>query len=148
MNGTVLHATLIARRQDGWWRGVLLRGASGVGKSELALRCVDHGWRLAADDRVVTWTSAGRLFGRAPIPLVGLIEVRGIGVASICNPPQAVQIVVAIDLEDRPESIARYPEWRQTSILGLTCPCVSLYGREVAAPDKVQFAFDHLNRRV
>lgn len=148
MSGTVLHATLIAQRQDGWWRGVLLRGPSGAGKSELALRCLDRGWRLAADDRVVTWTSAGRLFGRAPRPLLGLMEVRGIGVASICDPPQSMQIALAIDLEDTPENMERYPEWRQVEILGLTCPCVSLYGREVAAPDKVQFAFDHLKRRV
>lgn len=148
MSGIVLHATLIAQRQNGWWRGVLLRGPSGVGKSELALRCLDRGWRLAADDRVVTWTSAGRLFGRAPGPLLGLMEVRGFGVASICDPPQAAQIALAIDLVDTAQSIERHPEWRKTSILGLTCPCVSLYGREVAAPDKVQFAFDHLNRRV
>ncbi|MEW6598347.1 MAG: HPr kinase/phosphatase C-terminal domain-containing protein [Pseudomonadota bacterium] len=148
MSSAVLHASLIAQRQDGWWRGVLLRGASGVGKSELALRCLDRGWRLAADDRVVTWISAGRLFGRAPSPLLGLMEVRGIGVASICDPPDAVHIALVIDLVDTAQGIERYPEWRQTEILDITCPCVSLYGREVAAPDKVQFAFDHLNRRV
>ena len=51
---------------DGGWRGALIEGPSGAGKSDLALRALDAGFRLVADDRVVVWTSGGRLFGRAP----------------------------------------------------------------------------------
>ena len=43
-----IHATCIAL--DG--RGVLLRGPSGSGKSDMALRLIDAGAELVADDRV------------------------------------------------------------------------------------------------
>ena len=57
----IRHAGLIARRMGGVWRGVLIEGPSGAGKSDLALRALDQGFRLVADDRVVVWTDAGRL---------------------------------------------------------------------------------------
>ena len=65
----------------GGWRGALLRGPSGAGKSEpgAAARCLPVG-RLVADDRTLVWSSAGRLYGRAPAALAGLVEVRGVGV--------------------------------------------------------------------
>jgi len=44
----LVHATAIAI--DG--RAVLLRGPSGAGKSDLALRLIDAGARLVADDQV------------------------------------------------------------------------------------------------
>ncbi len=76
----ILHGGLIARRQNGFWRGALIEGASGSGKSDLALRAIDQGFRLVADDRVVVFPAGGRLYGRAPETLAGLIEVRGVGV--------------------------------------------------------------------
>ena len=78
----ILHAGLVARRQDGYWRGVLIEGASGAGKSDLALRALDHGFRLVADDRVVVWASGGALYGQTALyPLdrtanVALLESR------------------------------------------------------------------------
>ncbi|MBM3488544.1 MAG: hypothetical protein FJX67_18250, partial [Alphaproteobacteria bacterium] len=50
-----LHATCIA--VDGI--GVLVRGASGAGKSDLALRLIDAGARLVADDQVLVEAAAG-----------------------------------------------------------------------------------------
>ncbi|MEG0819600.1 MAG: serine kinase, partial [Brevundimonas sp.] len=47
-----LHATAVARYSPAGWRGVLIQGPSGVGKSDLALRLIGQGWRLVADD----WT--------------------------------------------------------------------------------------------
>ena len=44
-----VHATCIAI--DG--HGILLRGPAGSGKSDLALRAIDRGARLVADDQVV-----------------------------------------------------------------------------------------------
>lgn len=76
----IVHAGLLAIREAQFWRGVLITGASGVGKSDLALRCLDHGFRLVADDRVLLWACDGRVYGRAPDPLTELIEVRGLGV--------------------------------------------------------------------
>ena len=47
------HAGLLARWTGGHWRGVLIEGESGSGKSDLALRALDDGWSLVADDRTL-----------------------------------------------------------------------------------------------
>ena len=60
--------------------GVLLLGASGIGKSECALDLVARGHRLIADDVVeVDRAADGRLLGRAPELIRHYIEIRGIG---------------------------------------------------------------------
>ena len=79
----IRHAGLIARRIRGRWLGALIEGPSGAGKSDLALRALDRGFRLVADDRVLVWAADGRVFGRAPAPLRGLIEARGLGVIPV-----------------------------------------------------------------
>ena len=79
----IVHAGLVAMRLGGDWVGALIEGPSGAGKSDLGLRCLDHGLRLVADDQVVLFASGGSLFGRAPGPLAGLIEVRGVGIERV-----------------------------------------------------------------
>src|SRR5581483_2217647 len=74
------HAGLLAKWAEGHWNGVLIEGDSGSGKSDLALRALDEGWALVADDRTLLWACEGRLYGRAPDPIAGLIEARGLGV--------------------------------------------------------------------
>lgn len=73
--GATLHASCVAR--DG--HGVLLLGGSGSGKSDLALRLLDRGFRLVADDRVAL------VDGEAapPAGLAGLLEVRGLGILRV-----------------------------------------------------------------
>ena len=100
----ILHAGLVALRLDGYWRGVLILGPSGAGKSDLALRALGAGFRLVADDRVVVWRSGGVLFGRAPEPLLGLLEARGHGI--VRETPLAVaQIGLAVTCVHRLLSI-------------------------------------------
>ena len=77
----IVHAGLIAQFDRGAWRGVLIEGVSGAGKSDLALRALASGWVLVADDRTLVWVSGGRLYGRAAPALAGLIEARGLGAA-------------------------------------------------------------------
>jgi HPr kinase/phosphorylase len=64
--------------------GVLITGASGVGKSELALELVSRGSGLIADD-VVEFYRIGpeTLEGRCPQLLRDFLEVRGLGVLNI-----------------------------------------------------------------
>ena len=76
----IRHASLVATRMAGRWRGALIEGPSGTGKSDLTIRMMVSGFRLVADDRVIVWTSGGKLFGRAPEPLSGLLEARGVGI--------------------------------------------------------------------
>ncbi|MDD9798184.1 MAG: HPr kinase/phosphatase C-terminal domain-containing protein [Alphaproteobacteria bacterium] len=68
--------------------GVLLRGASGCGKSDLALRVIktDIG-RLVADDQVSLTAQKNLLIARPPPRLAGLIEVRGLGLLPIAYEP-------------------------------------------------------------
>src|SRR6185312_10220968 len=69
----LLHATTVAI--DG--AAVLLRGPSGSGKSDLALRLIDAGARLVADDQSELRRVGEVVVVRAPDALRGLIEVRG-----------------------------------------------------------------------
>jgi serine kinase of HPr protein (carbohydrate metabolism regulator) len=117
----ILHATLVAVRLDGRWRGALIRGASGAGKSTLALRCLDAGFALVADDRVVSWTSGGKLYGKAPGPLAGLIEVRGVGVTVVARTLAFGPVDLVLDLASGPpdQAIERMPEPETVEIGGL-----------------------------
>ena len=72
----MVHATVIAKWRDGVWRGVLLFGASGAGKSDLALRALEAGWRLVADDYALAWRSGDSLWARAPETIESRIEAR------------------------------------------------------------------------
>ena len=61
--------------------GVLLRGPSGIGKSECALELVSRGHRLVADDVVeIRTTSEGRVIGSAPQRIRHHMEIRGLGI--------------------------------------------------------------------
>ena len=141
----IIHAGLIALRTGGAWRGALVSGSFGVGKSDLMLRALDMGFRLVADDRTVIWSSDGRLFGRAPETLFGLIELRGLGVLSEQPLPlaQATMMVrcepFAVELERTPE-----PEW--ADLEGLKLPLLRLHGLDASAPAKLSRALMRLGQ--
>jgi serine kinase of HPr protein (carbohydrate metabolism regulator) len=63
--------------------GVLLTGASGVGKSELALELLSRGHRLVADDAADFRIERGRVHGRCPELLQGFIEARSLGILNV-----------------------------------------------------------------
>ena len=117
----MLHATTVAARQGGRWVGVLIQGASGSGKSTLAARLVQRGWRLVADDRTVVWRSGGRLFGRAPPVLAGLIEARGLGVLSVTALP-LVELRLALACSARAAELERVPEPAWLDLAGSRLP--------------------------
>ncbi len=70
-----LHASCAAREGH----GVLLLGPSGVGKSDLLLRLLNHGFVLVADDQVCILEGVAS----APVMLAGLLEVRGLGIVKL-----------------------------------------------------------------
>jgi serine kinase of HPr protein (carbohydrate metabolism regulator) len=77
--------------------GVLLRGASGAGKSQLALLLIERGARLIADDRVHLSACHGRLIAAAPASIAGKIELRGRGILEVPYERTAViQLIVDI----------------------------------------------------
>lgn len=101
---TKAHATCVA--VDG--RGVLLRGPSGSGKSDLALRLIDGGAVLVADDYVTLSEDNGRIIATAPPTISGLMEVRGAGLFHVPHQTSAPVMLVA-DLTD-PAAIPRLPD--------------------------------------
>ena len=77
---TTLHGVFL----DVLEMGVLITGASAIGKSELALELISRGNGLVADDVVELYRiSPDTLEGRCPAVLKDFLEVRGIGVLNI-----------------------------------------------------------------
>ena len=113
---------------------LLLRGASGAGKSDLALRLLDAGAALVADDQTCLQCEDGLLMASAPERLRGLLEIRGLGPVRM---PAAAPAPVALLLDLVPlREVPRLPEPRYESILDVTLPCLSLYPFEASAPIK------------
>ncbi|MDH5180613.1 MAG: HPr(Ser) kinase/phosphatase [Gammaproteobacteria bacterium] len=64
--------------------GVLISGASGIGKSELALELLSRGHRLIADDAPEFFRAGPEIIhGRCPPALHGFLEVRGLGILNV-----------------------------------------------------------------
>jgi serine kinase of HPr protein (carbohydrate metabolism regulator) len=145
MTSEIRHAGLIALRLGGFWRGVLIEGPSGVGKSDLALRALDAGFQLVADDRTLVFLSGGRLYGRAPGPLSGLIECRGLGIMGAPSLPFA-QIALVLHCEAVPEAVDRMPEPTVQTVLGQPAPLLRLWPFEASAPAKLRRALEVLGR--
>lgn len=140
------HAGLIALRLGGAWQGVLIQGPSGAGKSDLALRAITQGFRLVADDRTILFQSAGRLFGRAPASLHGLIEVRGVGILSVDALPLA-RIVLSVRCGPDRSLIERLPEPASQRLHGVEVPTLDLWPFDHSAPAKIGRAIEHLGAR-
>lgn len=135
----IVHGGLLAQRLRGVWRGVLIEGPSGSGKSDLALRAFSEGLRMVADDRALLWVSGGRLFGRAPETLAGRMEVRGQGV--IDQPAATFCEVIMIALCAPPD---RLPEPEFAERLGVFLPVLRLAPLEASAPAKLSRALRNL----
>jgi serine kinase of HPr protein (carbohydrate metabolism regulator) len=141
----IRHAGLIATRVAGRWLGILVEGPAGAGKSDLALRALDQGFSLVADDRVVLWVSEGLLFGRAPDTLDGLLEVRGLDVIRL--PALRLAQIALVARCGAPE---RIPDAATEDILGVAVPLIDVDQREASAPAKLRRAvalFDASGKR-
>jgi serine kinase of HPr protein (carbohydrate metabolism regulator) len=129
-----IHATAVAIGR----RGVLLRGPSGSGKSDLALRLIDGGARLIADDVVEIERRGDALWARAPAALKGKIEVRGVGILAVPSVAGA-RIALAVDLVV-PRAVERYPDPIHVRILGIRLKLLKLWAFEASAAAKLRLA--------
>ena len=136
-----VHATCVALRLGRSWRGVLLRGPSGAGKSDLALRLVDEGGRLVADDRTDLAAIRGRLVASAPKTIAGLIEVRGVGIVALPAGRITARAPVAllVDLV-APKRVERLPQPESEKMMGVTLPVLALAPFEASAAAKLRLA--------
>lgn len=135
-----LHATAIAVGN----RAVLIRGISGSGKSDLALRCLATQGspfakgpaKLVADDQVMIMRQDTRLIAYAPETLVGKMEVRGLGIIEV-ETVQDVDIALVAEITPK-DAIARYPDpWPMLPLLGLRIPVLRVAAFEASAPLKI-----------
>lgn len=135
-----LHATCITLFDH----GVLLRGPSGSGKSDLALRLIDQGAMLVGDDYCHYHAQDGGLYAAPIETIAGLLEVRGIGIVRLPYHPKA-RVRLVVDLvpptsQDPAQRIERLPPWQETEIAGVSLPFIRLYPFEDSAAAKVRLA--------
>ncbi|HEX3412364.1 MAG TPA: serine/threonine protein kinase [Stellaceae bacterium] len=135
----LVHGTAIAI--DG--RAVLLRGPSGAGKSDLALRLIDGGARLVADDQVELRRAGERVLVTAPAALAGLIEIRGVGILRVEAVSEAT-LALLVNLVPSME-IDRLPETRCEDVLGVAAPSIALSPFEASAAAKLRLALRALS---
>ncbi|PCJ86374.1 MAG: hypothetical protein COA52_15165 [Hyphomicrobiales bacterium] len=89
--------------------GLLIKGPSGSGKSQLALALIqDAGAQLVADDRVALTRHHDQLIAQAPKPLQGLIERYGMGIETH-EFLKSTPLALVVDLVPR-DKIERMPE--------------------------------------
>ena len=116
-------------------RGILLLGPSASGKSDLALRLIDAGAVLIADDQVGLVCENGRLLARPPARLAGMIELRGIGIMRV--PYRSAPLDLAVDLE-LSVAVEQLPEPETISYLGVDLPKIRLDARAPSAVARIK----------
>jgi serine kinase of HPr protein (carbohydrate metabolism regulator) len=140
----IVHAGLIAIRYRTRWRGILIRGPSGSGKSDLAFRTLSHGFRLVADDRVLIFRSGQRVFGRAPAPIQGVVELRGLGIVPL-ETLRLAEVSLVIDCVES-WAIERMPHVDRLLMLGAEIPTLAICPFEASSPAKLCRAIEVLGR--
>lgn len=144
-DNTLIHGTAIAIAG----RAALIRGPSGSGKSDLALRCLAHAPSpilpvtpiLVSDDQVLARRVANAILLSPPAAIAGKIEVRGLGIIEIAHQASA-RLVLLVNLTDG--QIERLPDRTETeTIFGIKLPILRLAPREISATIKLLLALAH-----
>ena len=111
--------------------GVLIRGASGIGKSECVLGLIERGHSLVADDVSRITSLEGReLIATAPPLTRNHMEVRGIGIINVAH----VFGIGSIRIEKRLDLVVTLRDWHEleeVDRIGLDRECYQILGMEV-----------------
>lgn len=122
-----IHGVLV----DVYGVGVLIRGESGIGKSELALELIKRGHRLVTDDAVeIRKVSDDTLVGCAPSITKHLIELRGIGIIDIKS-LYGVQSVKETQNIDLVITLEEWEKGKEYDRLGLEVEYTEFLGNKV-----------------
>ncbi|MBL4739473.1 MAG: HPr kinase/phosphatase C-terminal domain-containing protein [Sneathiella sp.] len=134
-----VHASVVAINGQ----AVMLRGPSGSGKSDLSLRLIDEGAELVSDDYVELYPQKSHIIVKAPPPIQGLMEVRGLGLMKLPFRPNApLSIVFDLVLQ---KNIDRLPA-RDTLFFadGIGVPLLRIEGLAPSSPAKIRIALANL----
>jgi len=139
----LVHGTAIALKG----RAALIRGESGSGKSDLALRClaqpasdlISGQALLVADDQVRAEVRGGKVHLSCPETIKGLIEVRGLGIVAVPAQDEA-ELELLVDLV-RPDEVERLPDpAAMAELMGVQVRWLALAPFEASAPLKLLLA--------
>ena len=111
------HGSAVAREGV----GVLIVGASGSGKSQLALELMALGAELVADDGVLLKNDAAGVSLCCPASIKGVIEARGVGLLSV-NAIDQARLAIVVDMDKTVTQ--RLPAPKSIAILGVEVPLV------------------------
>jgi HPr kinase/phosphorylase len=132
MDALPFHATLVEYHKQ----GIMIKGPSGAGKSDVALRLIERGAILVADDQLLISLQDKRLIGYAPERLKGLLEVRGIGIINLpCHPYFSIDFL--IELVTGP-TYERFPSSEVFRIYKKTIPKYYLWAFEASILEKIK----------
>jgi HPr kinase/phosphorylase len=135
MNTFIVHASCIVLGKA----GLLIRGPSGSGKSDLVLRLIDSGdAQLVADDQVQLEFKQGGLYAYPPPCLAGKLEIRGQGIVELpyvsgVKITAVIDLVPLTDIERMP-----HPSDLRTTFEDVSLPCLKLFAPSSSALARIR----------
>jgi HPr kinase/phosphorylase len=125
--------------------GVIIRGESGIGKSECVLALLERGYCLVSDDVTRVRLFEGReVIGSSPDLTRNHMEVRGIGIINVATmfgirsirPEKRVDLVVTLKAWSEVQDVDRLGLQEEfTKVMGLDLPHITIPvkpGRDIA----------------
>ncbi len=121
-------------------KGILIRGKSGLGKSDLCLRLImDKGCRLVGDDRVDIYTKSGALKARSVATISNMLEVRGVGLVKF-DAQKSATVKLVVELVKDSSQIERLPDDDFFEYENVKVKKIQLCAFEASAVNKVILA--------
>jgi len=131
----LIHASCVAIEA----KGVLLVGPAGTGKSDLALRLIDDGAELVADDQVDLQLENNVLIASPPESIAGLFEIRHIGLVKMPCVTK-VPVTLYVDLEPLDRKLERLPDEDMIYLLDHPVRRLRLPAFAASTPAKIRAA--------
>lgn len=138
-----IHATCV----DWNGAGLLIRGPEGSGKSDLALRLIDAGAKLVADDRCDVEAVDDGVVARAPATIAGRLEVRGLGLVTLAETADGTRVAAVVDLAPAAD-IERMPPPAEAEVAGIKLPLYHLDPQSASAVTRLKLIVEHVRGRL